>query len=101
MPAADHLIDDVLRGLGRHGDDGNRNLVPRSELAQIPDIENRHARARFLSDFAWQRVEQRGNLKAFLLEARIVGKREAEVAGAEDGDLAACGRGRESAAGAA
>ena len=43
--------------------------------------------ARFLPDFAGERVEQRGNLKAFLLESRIVGQREAEVAGAEDGDL--------------
>ncbi len=77
----------MLGRLGRHGDDGNRDLVARRDLAQLPDVENRHARARFLSDLARERVEQRRNLKAFLLKPGIVGERETEVAGAEDGDL--------------
>ena len=36
--------------------------------------------------FSLQRVEQRRDLEAFLAEARIVGEREAEVAGAHDRD---------------
>ena len=36
--------------------------------------------------FSLQVVEERGDLEAFLPEARIVGEREPEVAGAHDGD---------------
>ena len=50
------------------------------------DVVDRHAAARLLADLLVQVVEQRGDLEAFLPEARIVGEREAEVAGAHDRD---------------
>ena len=50
------------------------------------DVVDRHAAARLLADLLLQRVEQRRDLEPFLAEARIVGEREPEVAGAHDGD---------------
>ncbi len=50
------------------------------------DVVDRHAAARLLADLGALVVEERRNLEAFLAEARIVGEREAQVAGADDGD---------------
>ena len=47
---------------------------------------DRHAAARLLADLLAQRVEERRDLEAFLAEARVVGEREAEIAGAHDRD---------------
>ena len=68
---------------------------------QVLDIENGDAAARLLSHFVRQRVEERGDLKPFLPKPRIVGQRQAEVAGAEDRHLELPLEARESAEGAA
>src|SRR5436853_3202182 len=83
------LIDDGLRMRRGDGDDGDiEPLTPRDAL-QLLDVVDRHAAARFVPDLLARRIEERGNLEAFLAEAGIVGEREAEVAGAEDGDAQA------------
>ena len=60
--------------------------VAARELLQIVDVVDRHAAARLLADLRAQVVEQRRDLEAFLAEARVVGEREAEIAGADDRD---------------
>ena len=86
MPAATTRFEDVLRGRRRHGDDGDADAVAPRDLLQIVDVVDRHAAARLLADLLAQVVEERRDLEAFLAEARIVGEREAEVAGAHDRD---------------
>ena len=61
-------------------------VVAARELLEIVDVEDRHAAARLLADLRAQVVEQRDDLEAFLPEARIVGQRQTEVAGADDRD---------------
>ena len=58
----------------------------RASLLEIVDVVNRHAAARLLADFRAQVVEERRDLEAFLAEAGVVGQRQPEVAGADDGD---------------
>src|SRR5262249_32914875 len=56
------------------------------DLLQVVDVVDRHPAARLLTDFLSEIVEQRRDLEAFLAESRIVGEREAEIAGAHDRD---------------
>src|SRR5687767_14533877 len=86
-PDGHYLVDDVLCRFRGNGNNGNRDLVARGELAQLPDIKNRHAQARFLTDFGRERIEQCRNLEPLLLKPRIVCERKTEVAGAEDRNL--------------
>jgi len=84
-PPGDHLLDN---GLGmRCGNRDDCDVEP--FLARYPfelaDVINGDAAARFVADFLVCRVEQGGNLEAFLTEAGVVGQRKAEVAGAHDG----------------
>ncbi len=76
----------MLRRGGGHGDDGNADAVAARDLLEIVNVVNRHAAARLLSHFRAERIEQGGDLEAFLAEPGIVGEREAEIAGAHDGD---------------
>ena len=48
---------------------------------------NRDAAAGILPHFVAGRVEQRDDVEAVVAEARVVGERQAEVAGAQDDDL--------------
>ena len=50
-------------------------------------ISNGQTAARFLSYLGHQGIEQRNDLKPFLAKSRIVGERQTEIAGAEDGNL--------------
>ena len=64
-------------------------LMPsrRDDLLQIVDVVDRHAAARLLADLRRSSVSNSADdLEAFLAEARIVGQRQPEVAGAHDGD---------------
>ena len=50
------------------------------------DVVDRDTPARLLADLGALIVEERRNLESLLAEAGIVGEREAQVAGAHDGD---------------
>ena len=79
-------VGHLLRGRGGDGQHRDADTVAFHDLAQVGDVEDRHAGPRLLADLLALVVEQRGDLEPFLAEARIVGKCEAEVAGAKDGD---------------
>ena len=85
-PAARHLIDHVLGRFGRHRDHRDVDALAATHLLQVLDVVDRHAAARLLADLGVGAVEERDDLEAFLAEARVVGQRQAEVAGADDGD---------------
>ena len=70
----------------RHGDHRDVEPLAARDLLQLADVVDRNAASRFVADLLVRRVEQRGNLEPFLTEPRIVGQRQAEVAGAHDGD---------------
>src|SRR5579862_774544 len=76
----DDEIEHLLRGGGRHRDDGDADALALRDLLQIVDVVDRHTVLRLLPDLFFHRVEQRGDLEAFLPEAGIVGQRETEIA---------------------
>jgi hypothetical protein len=76
--------------LGRFGgnrDHGDCDFLPGGNPAKILHVEDRHARARPLTDFRRKRIEQSGDLKAFLSKPWIVGQRKTEIAGAKNCDF--------------
>ena len=81
-----HLVEHVLRRFGRHGDHGDVDVLLAHDLLQLLQIVNRHAAPRLVADLGIGDVEHRHDLEAFALEARIVGQRQAEVAGAHHRD---------------
>ena len=56
------------------------------DLAELADVEDADAAARPAADLRALGVEERDDREAFLPEARVVGQREPEIAGAEDRD---------------
>ena len=89
MPAEHDLIDDRLRVRRGNGDDRDvEPLAPRDAL-QFLDVVDGHAATRLVADLVVRRVEERGNLEAFLAEAGIVREREAEIARADNRDAQA------------
>src|SRR5687767_10953861 len=84
--SADHLLDNRLRVRSGHSDDGDVEPPLFRHALQLLDVVNRHAAARLVADLLVGRIEQRGNLEAFLAEARVIGQGEAEVSGAHDRD---------------
>src|SRR6185503_6526947 len=70
-------------GNGQHGD---ADAVAAGEFLEVVDVEDWHAPARLLANFRALVVEERQDFESFLSEARVVGQREPEVAGADDGD---------------
>ena len=83
----DHLVDHALRRIGRYRNHGNPDLLFRGDAAELLDVENRHAEARLLSHLIRQRVEERDDLEALLAESGVIGQREPEIAGAQNGDF--------------
>src|SRR5439155_14066987 len=80
------LLDNLRRRGGRHGQHRDADAVALYRLPEIAHVVNGAAAARLLADFGRLRVEQRGDLEAFLPEAGIVGQRQTEIARADDGD---------------
>ena len=68
-----------------HGDHSNVEPLLFCDTLQLADVVDRNAASRLVADLLVGGVEQRGDLEALLAEARIVGKRETQVAGAHDG----------------
>src|SRR5262245_21605711 len=78
-PGPRPLVGDGLRGLGRHGDDGDLDAT-RLELArQIPAGQDRHA-PDVAADLGRILVEDRGDPEALAREPLVVEERGAEVA---------------------
>jgi hypothetical protein len=76
-----------LGGLGGHGDDRDVDAVAAGDLAQLANVENRHPAARLVADFLIGDVEQREISNPSRRNPGIVGEREPQVAGADDGDV--------------
>src|SRR5215831_3742368 len=84
-PGCHHQVDHVLGRRGRNGDDGDADAVTPRRLLKIADVVNGDAIARVLPDLRAEGIEEREDLEPFLTESRVIGKREAEVAGTDDG----------------
>src|SRR5687768_2323152 len=84
-PGVDRLIEHLLCRVGRHGDERDVDLLAPDNLLQLLQIMNGYAALRFVADLGLGDVEHGDNLEAFALESRIVGERQAKVAGAHDG----------------
>ena len=83
----DHEIHDLLRRFGGNRDDGDADALLPHERFQVGDTMDGYAAARLLTDFGAQVVEERGNLEALSPKSRVIGERQAEVAGADDRDV--------------
>src|SRR5580765_8003036 len=81
-----HLVDHGLSGRGGHRNHRDADAVVLRHLLELPDVVDGDAAARDVPDFLVQHVEERYDLEAFLPEARVIGQREPEVAGAHDRD---------------
>src|SRR6185436_15652664 len=73
-----------LRRCRRHGNDRDADAVAPGVLLQILDVVNRYAATRLLPHLVLDVVEERGDLEPFLPKARVIGKRQPEVSGADD-----------------
>src|SRR5262245_63246893 len=85
-PRGDNLIDDGLRMWRRHRDDGDIKPFTTRDAPQFLDVEDGHAAPRFVPDLLVGCIEERGNLEALLTESGVIGERQTEVSGADDGD---------------
>ena len=75
----------LRRGRG-NGDDRDLDAVSSRNAFEIVDVVDRHAAARLWPTFALNVSNSAEDLEAFLAEARVIGEREAQIAGAHDGD---------------
>ncbi len=83
-PAATTASTDELRRRRRHGDHHDANPLALDDLPKIARVGDQNPAARAPADLLLERVEQRDHLEPVLAEAGVIGKREAEVAGAHD-----------------
>src|SRR5262245_29189929 len=84
---ADDRVDDLLRGVGGHGEHRDVEAFALGEALELARVPDRHAAARVLPDLVARGVEQGDDVEAVVPEARVVREREAQVAGAEDHHL--------------
>src|ERR1043166_1859520 len=84
-PGRHDLIDHWLRVRSRHGDHGDVEPIALGHALQFLDVVDGHPAARFVTDLFVRRVEERGDLEAFLAKPGIVRERESEIARAHDG----------------
>src|SRR6185503_5095296 len=82
----DHLIDHGLRVRRRHSDDGDIKPFTTRDALQFLDVEDGHPAPRFVPNLLVGRIEERRNLEPLLTKPRVVGQRQTEVAGADNGD---------------
>src|SRR5688500_5476172 len=64
---------DRLCGAGGHGNHGDADAFAPNQPAKVPDVVDRHPRARSAADLLSHRIEERRDFEAFLAEARVIG----------------------------
>ena len=82
------IVVHLLRAVRTHGDDADLRAFCANDVMQFRRGDHGHSAARHAAEAIRIDVEQRDDVKAVAVEAAIVGERHAEVAGADDDDVA-------------